>query len=186
MYKELGEQELARYCCEKDRMAENELYTRYAARVYALCRRYIKDEDEAKDLMQEALIQALGKIQTFRYTGKGSLYNWLSRIAINKAVDQIRKRKWQLVSWDFWTHDDIPEPTEDETEGIPQEKMLEWIDNLPDFQRSVFNLYCIDGYSHKEIGKMLGISERGSTSILAKARKQLKEEVHNYLKEQGK
>ena len=186
MYSELGEQELAKYCCEKDRLAENELYTRYAARLYALCRRYIKDEDEAKDLMQEALIQALGKIQTFRYTGKGSLYNWLSRIAINKAVDQIRKRKWQLVSWSFCTHDDIPEPTGEDTNGIPQENMLEWVDKLPVFQRSVFNLYCIDGYSHKEIGKMLGISERGSTSILTKARKRLKEEVQNYLKEQDK
>lgn len=186
MYSELSEQELARYCCERDKMAENELYIRYAARVYALCRRYIRNEDEAKDIMQEALIQALGKIQTFRYTGKGCLFNWLSRIAINKAVDQIRRQKWQLVSWDFWSHDDIQEPTGEETEGIPQEKMLEWVDNLPAFQRSVFNLYCIDGYSHKEISKMLGISERGSTSILAKARKHLKEEVYNYLKEQGK
>lgn len=186
MYKELGEQELARCCCERDRMAENELYTRYAARVYVLCRRYLKNEDEAKDLMQETLIQALGKIQSFRYTGKGSLYHWLSKIAINKAVDQIRRRKWPLVPWDISSHDDIPEPAEDRVEGIPQEKMLEWVENLPDFQRSVFNLYCIDGYSHKEIGKMLGISERGSTSILAKARKQLKEEVQNYLKDQDK
>lgn len=136
--------------------------------------------------MQETLIKALGKIQDFQYTGNNSLYKWLSRIAINQAVDHIRKRKWHLISWDFWTQDDIPEPTEDETKGIPQEKMLEWVDDLPDFQRSVFNLYCIDGYSHKEIGKMLGISERGSSSILAKARKRLKEEIHNYLKEQDK
>lgn len=186
MYKELNEQELARYCCERDRMAENELYKRYAARVYALCRRYINNDEEAKDLMQEALVQALGKIHTFKYTGDGSLYNWLCRVAINKALDQIRKRKWQTVPLDFWSNDNIQEPSEDEMEAIPEEKLLEWIDRLPDLKRSVFNLYCIDGYSHKEIGEMLGITERGSTSTLAKARKQLKEDIQRFLKEQGK
>lgn len=186
MYKELNEQELAVLCGKRDRSAENELYRRYATRVGALCRRYMNNDEEAKDLMQDALVQALDRIRTYKYTGEGSLYGWLCRIAINKALDQIRKRKWQTVSWDFWSRDNIPEPTEDDMEAIPEEKLLEWIDRLPDFKRSVFNLYCIDGYSHKEIGEMLGITERGSTSILAKARKQLKEEIQRYLKEQDK
>ncbi len=187
MYKELDEQELAILCGERNRLAENELYRRYATRVAALCRRYINDDEDAKDLMQDAFIQALDKIQTYQYTGKGSLYNWLSRVAINKAIDQIRKNKrWQTISWDFWSHDNVPEPTADEMEAIPNEKLLEWIDRLPDLKRSVFNLYCIDGFSHKEIGRMLGITERGSTSILAKARKQLKEEIQRYLKDQDK
>ena len=69
-------------------------------------------------------------------------------------------------------------------ETIPQEKLLEWIAALPDLRRAVFNLYCLDGYSHEEIGKMLGISQRASTSTLAKARKQLKEKIRQYLKEQ--
>ncbi len=185
-YKGLNEQELAILCGKKDRLAQYELYSRYAARVSALCRRYINDDEEAEDLMQDALVQALDRIQTYKYTGSGSLYSWLSRVAINKALDQIRKKKWRMVSWDFWSNDNIPEPTEDEMEAIPEEKLLEWIDRLPDLKRSVFNLYCVDGYSHKEIGEMLGITERGSTSILAKARKQLKEEIQRYLKEQDK
>ncbi|MBO4566439.1 MAG: hypothetical protein J5695_04360 [Bacteroidales bacterium] len=69
MYKDLGEQELARSCCAKDRLAEDELYRRYAARVFTLCRRYIPAYDEAKDLMQETLIQAIEKINTFKYNG---------------------------------------------------------------------------------------------------------------------
>ena len=101
MYKEVEEQELARLCSERNRMAEDELYRRYAARVYTLCRRYAGDEEEAKDLMQEALIQALDKIQTFKYFGKGSLQAWISRIAINKAISQVRRRRWQMVSLDF-------------------------------------------------------------------------------------
>lgn len=185
MYKELDEQDLARNCCRGDRMAEEELYKRYAARVYTLCRRYSGDDDEAMDLMQEALIQALEKIHTFNYSGKGSLYGWISRIAINKALNQIKRQRWRTVHIDFRSHDNIPDPTEGEIESIPQEKLIEWISRLQDMRRTVFNLYCIDGYSHKEIAEMLGISEKGSAGVLAKARKQLKDNIQQYLKEQS-
>lgn len=163
-------------------MAEDELYRRYAARIYTLCRRYAGD-DEAEDLMQESLIQALDKIQSFQCKGNGSLYAWICRIAINKALNQIKRRRWTMVSLDFWAYDNIPEPTGEEIDAIPQEKLLEWIAGLSDLRRSVFNLYCIDGYSHKEIGEMLGISEKGSAGVLAKARKQLKQTIHKHLKE---
>jgi RNA polymerase sigma-70 factor (ECF subfamily) len=151
--------------------------------VYTLCRRYLGDGEEAKDLMQDALIQALEKIQTFKYSGKGSLYGWIRRIAINKALNQIKRRRWRWVSLDMAGADHFPEPTEEEMEGIPQEKLLEWIAGLPDERRTVFNLYCLDGYSHREIGEMLGISEKGAASVLAKARKQLKEAIKRYRKE---
>ena len=164
-------------------MAEDELYKRYAARVYTLCRRYLGNDEEAKDLMQESLIQALDKIQTFNGS-KGSLDGWISRIAINKALNQIKRKRWRTVSLDAWSQDTLPEPTEAEMETIPVEKLLEWISQLPDLRRAVFNLYCNDGYSHREIGQMLGISEKGSAGVLAKARKQLKEEIRRYLKGQ--
>ena len=182
MYKQLDEQALARYCSQGDRMAEEELYSRYAARVFTLCRRYSDNPDDAKDLMQESLIQALDKIATYKYSGKGSLYGWISRIAINRALNQIRRKRWRTVSLDL-REDTVPDPTEEEMATIPQEKLLEWIAKLPDVRRAVFNLYCIDGYSHKEIGEMLGISEKGSAGMLAKARKQLKEEINRYLKD---
>ena len=169
-------------CSQKDRMAEEELYRRYAARVFTLCRRYTDNPDDAKDLMQETLIQALDKMVTYRYSGKGSLYGWISRIAINRALNQIRRKRWKMVSLDL-REDSIPDPTEEEVAMIPQEKLLEWIARLPDVRRAVFNLYCIDGYSHKEIAEMLKISEKGSAGMLAKARKQLKEEINRYLKD---
>ena len=167
-------------------MAEEELYSRYAARVLTLCRRYTDNPDDAKDLMQESLIQALDKIATYRYSGKGSLYGWISRIAINRALNQIRRRRWRTVSLDERVQDSVPDPSEEEMAIVPQEKLLEWIAGLPDMRRAVFNLYCIDGYSHKEIGEMLGISEKGSAGMLAKARKQLKEEIHQYWKDTEK
>ena len=184
MYKELDEQELARYCSQRDRLAENELYRRYAVRVDALCRRYLGDEEDAKDLMLETLIQALDRIDTYKYAGKGSLYAWISRIAVNKAINHIIRQRWRTVRLDLWPQDNIPEPTEDEMDTVPKEKLQEWIAGLPDLRRAVFNMYCIDGYSHKEIAKMLGISEKGSASVLVKARRQLKEKIRDYLKEQ--
>ena len=167
-------------------MAEEELYRRYAVRVFALCRRYLGNEDDAKDLMLETLIQALDKIGTYKYCGNGSLYAWISRIAINKALNQIKRHRWRMVPLDFREQDNIPDPAADEVAEIPKEKLLEWIAALPDMRRTVFNLYCLDGYSHKEISRMLGISENGSTSILVKARKQLKEKIQRYLKEQDR
>ena len=174
---------MARLCSEGDRQAEEELYTRYAARVYTLCRRYAGGADEAKDLMQDALLKALDRISTYTYTGKGSLYGWISRIAINLALNQIKRRRWRAVSLDKGVEDNLPEPSAQEVEAIPQEKLLEWIAGLPDMRKAVFNLYCLDGYSHKEIAEMLGISEKGSAGMLAKARKQLKERISRYRKD---
>ena len=186
VYNELDEQALARYCSQRDRMAEEELYRRYAVRVSALCRRYLGDEDDAKDLMLDTLIKALEKIDSFKYTGEGSLYAWIRKIAINKALNQIKRHRWRMVPMDFDARDVIPEPAGEEVETIPREKLMEWISELPGLRRAVLNLYCIDGYSHKDIGKMLGISERGSTSTLVKARRQLKEKIKQYLKEQDR
>jgi len=186
VYKEIDEPELASACSAGDRLAEDELYRRYAARVYTLCRRYTGEPDDAKDLMQEALIKALDKIGSFRYSGKGSLYGWISRIAINHSLNYLNRQRRRMLSLDTMVRDDIPEPTEDEMVRIPEEALIALISRLPDMRRMVFNLCCIDGYSHKEIGKMLGISEKGSSSELAKAKKQLKIEIRSYLDKEEK
>ncbi|MBO6083019.1 MAG: sigma-70 family RNA polymerase sigma factor [Bacteroidales bacterium] len=183
MYQALNEQDLARSCAQGDRAAEEELYKRYAARMFTLCRRYTDNPEDAQDLMQEALLRALDRIATFTYAGNGSLYAWISRIAINMALNAIRRKRWRTLSLDFRAQDTIPEPTEEEMVEVPPEKLLEWIAALPALRRTVFNLYCIDGYSHKQIGEMLGISEKGSAGVLAKARKQLKETINRYLKD---
>ncbi len=180
----MDEQTLARFCSQKDRMAEEELYRRYAARVNALCRRYLADTDEANDLTLEVLVRALRNIDTYRYTGKGSLYAWISRIAINLAINHLRRRRLHVLPLDVLVRDNVPDPADEDTEAIPEELMDGWIASLTDLRRTVFNLYSLDGYSHQEIGLMLGISERASISALAKARKQLKENIRQYLKNQ--
>ena len=89
-----------------------------------------------------------------------------------------------MLSLDMMVRDDIPEPNEEDMMRISEETLIILISKLPDMRRAVFNLSCIDGYSHKEIGEMLGISEKGSSSMLAKAKKQLKEEIWNYLRKE--
>ena len=181
MFKELDEAQLADRCRRGDRGAADELYKRYAARLFALCKRYTSSLEDAEDLMQESMIKALDKINSFEFKGNGSLYAWICRIAINMALNNIRKKKSQPIAGEQDNSNDVPDPSESEIMSVPQEKLLEMISRLPETRRAVFNLYCIDGYSHREIARTLGISEKGSASILAKARAQLKKEIYRFL-----
>lgn len=117
MKPEWSEQNLARRCSQRDKAAEEQLYRTYAARVYSLCRRYLGNEEDAKDLMLETLVQALDKIGAYKYTGEGSLYAWISRIAINKSINQIKRHRWRFVPLDHEAQDRLPEPTEDFAES---------------------------------------------------------------------
>lgn len=179
----MTEQELAQLCSQGDRRAQGELYKRYAARLLALCRRYCQDADDAHDLMQDAVIRAVERMESFTFRGNGSLYAWMSRIAVNMAVSRIRRNRFLHISLDRTPALDIPDPPAEEVSTIPKDVMLEMIGALPPMRRAVFNMYCIDGYSHRDIADMLGITEKGSASNLAKARKQLKQQVVTYLKD---
>ena len=175
----LTEEDLVRGCLNKDRVSEAELYKRYAARLYALCIRYSSDRESARDLMHDAMIKALGSLGSFKYSGEGSLYAWLRRLTVNMAIDRIRRRKVKLLSLG-----NVQEPPEEEIEEVPEipvAVLQGMISSLPEERRAIFNMFCIDGYSHKEIAKAFGISEKGSASILAKARAQLRREIKDYL-----
>lgn len=182
MYQELDEQDLASLCLKGDRQAQEELYRRYAARLFTLCCRYSDNQDEARDLMHDTFLKAFDKISSFTCHGKGSLYSWICRIAINAALDSINRYKFRFVSLMPAISDELIEPDEEEIATIPQEKLLDLISGLPDTQRAIFNLFCLDGYKHKEIAAMLGISEKGSASLLAKAKAKLKKSIMDYLK----
>ena len=134
-YKDLDEQSLARCCREGDILAEDELYRRYAPKVYTLCRRYLNDGNEAKDMVQDSLIQALDKIHTFSFTGNGSLYNWIRRIAVNKAINHLKRNRWRFVPLEYWQGDsfiieDSDEPNFEELEDIEEEIKIEDLENL--------------------------------------------------------
>lgn len=184
----LSDSELALRCARKDSEAQSELYTRYAGRLYAVCFRYIGEREDAQDLMHDAMIKAMESIGSFHYNGEGSLYAWLRRLAVNVSIDRLRELgRYQTVSLDSTMEATVSEPQdEDDVDSIPAQVMLDMIAALPDVRRTVFNMYCIDGFSHKDIAAAIGITEKGSASILAKARTQLKNAINEYLKRTGR
>ena len=185
----LTEQEIAIGCARKDRDAQGELYARYATGLYALCLRYIEDREEARDLMHDAMIKAMDNFNSFRYAGEGSINAWISRIAVNMAIDRLKENsKFRQIPLELVSEGEIEDSMEPDAESvweIPDSVLDEIIAELPPVKRAVFNMYCIDGFSHKEIAGKLGITERGSTSIMAKARASVKKAILSYLNKTG-
>ena len=182
------EQELAIRCARKDKEAQKELYKRYSSRILALCRRYSLDASDAEDLMQDSFIRIFKNIDSFRWTRPGSLYSWMSRVAINLAFDSYKKRRnliRQLIELD--KVEQIPDDSElEDTSDIPLEVLEEMIDSLPEGYRTVFKMYCIDGLSHKEIADLLRIKEKSSSASLSRARALLSSAIRQYWKDMDK
>ena len=185
----LSEKELVSGCIRKDRDAQGELYSRYASRLYTLCLRYIEDTEQARDLMHDSMIKALDNIKSFRNDRDGSLYVWLRKITLNMVFDTLRQNtRFMEISIELVSDDDLQsvEETDDEpAQEIPESVFKQVISTLTPVRRAVFNMYYIDGFSHKEIAKALDITERGSTSILAKARASVRKAITDYLKATG-
>ena len=185
----LTEQELAIGCARSDRDAQAELYTRYAGGLYALCLRYIEDKEEARDLMHDTMIKAMDNFKSFRYAGEGSINAWISRIAVNMAIDRLKESsRFRQIPLEQVSGDEIEnalEPDVENVRSVPDDVLDEIIASLSPVKRTVFNMYCIDGFSHKEIAGKLGITERGSTSIMAKARANVKNALMSYLNKTG-
>lgn len=185
----LTEQELALGCVRKDRDAQGELYARYSSRLYAICLRYIEDREEARDLMHDCIIKAMDNFKSFRYVSEGSLYAWLSRITVNMAINRLKESsRFRQIPFEQVSGDELEnalEPDAESVRKIPDGVLDKLIAELPPVRRTVFNMYCIDGYSHHDIARALGITERTSTSVLAKARASLKKALMNYIDKTG-
>ena len=177
---EISEQRLAFLCAKGDKDAQRELYRRYATRLSMLCSRYSAGPSEGMDLMHDAMIKALHQIGRYHYMGEGSLFRWLCRLAINMSVDKFkRERRFEVGDTTFEILDQEA-PSQEETRGVPLEVLQRMVSSLSDSKRLVFNMFCIDGFSHKEIGEKLGITEKASSSTLAKAKKTLAWMIKEY------
>ena len=175
--------ELAKLCARGDEKARHELYTRYAASLYALCIRYVGDREEARDLMHDSMIRIFDTIGKYRPVG--TLRSWCSRVTVNHVIDHLRKqKKLRMVSLDE-CQEKIPEPSKEEVLKIPRSDLMKMVGALPETKRIIFNLFCIEGYSHKDIAKMLDIKEKTSSSLLFKAREQLAAKVKEYIRNNG-
>jgi len=170
-------------CKSKDTYFQKIFFERYAPIVYTTCRRYGSPNYTAKDLMQDTFIKAFDKIHQFD-AQKGKPTSWLNRIAINLALNEIRNRKIDTVE----LNSDIDIYGTDEEKDIfspnlSEEEILSLIGKLPMGYKAVFNLYVIDGFSHKEIAEQLNISVSTSKSQLFKAKKILRKQITQVQKE---
>lgn len=181
---DIGERDLALQCSKGDRSAMRELYNRYAARLSALCSRYATGEAEGVDLMHDTMTKAYRNIGRFRYRGEGSLYAWLSRMAVNFCIDRLRKEGRLGVPVSEEVLLEIEDPPAEDVKSIPLQDLQAMIASLPDTKRVIFNMFCVDGFSHKEIAEKLGIAERTSSSLLARAKKSLSRMIHEYMEKQ--
>ena len=162
-----------------DTSAMDVLYAEYADYLTSGCARYIPDDDELKDVLQESFIKIFSKIGEFNYRGNGSLRAWITRIVINESLILIRKKKNSPI---INLEKEPPDVQDDEPEigNLSQEVLTNMIRQLPDGYRTVFNLFVIEGKSHKEIAKILNIKADSSASQFHKAKKQLAKMIKNY------
>lgn len=166
------EKELIDRCLNQDSSAQEELYRRFASRMYGICLRFAGETVEAQDLLQEGFIKTFQKLRSYR--SEGSFEGWIRRIFINTAINVKRREMKFNVNKDI-DQDHHPEDAEaDALSRLSQQELLDMIHQLPLGYRTVFNLYVIEGYKHREIGKMLKISENTSKSQLSGARKSLR------------
>lgn len=155
------------------------IYRVYVRYLTAVCSRYISNDEDVKDIMQEAFLKIFNSLHTFTYRGKGSFKGWLARIVLNETLKAVKNAGRQPFFETMTDNFDSPvdEPL---TDGIPTEVIFEKIRQLPDGYRAVFNLYVIEGKSHKEIGKILGIKEKTSASQFCRAKAMLAQKLNEY------
>ena len=163
-----------RKCVNNDREAQLKIYQLFSPVLYGLCLKYMRNEDDAKDVFQEAFVIAFQKMEQYRFDG--SFEGWLKRIFINKLLETLKKKKKGVLFLDVFDTD-IADDEEIELAPIEQEKLLEYIKELPDQYRMVFNLYIFEKMKHKEIAKLLEISEGTSKSNLNRAKSILKKKI---------
>lgn len=184
----MSERDISKGCKRGNAKAQRALFDRYSPLLMAKIYRYVGDDDDAKDVLQDTFVKAYTMIDSFAWEGEGSLQAWLTRIAVNTSLNFLRsRRRLSALTVDTADLDDPPDIAEEATaaqvNSLDTSTILEMVAELPDGYRTVFNLYCLDGYSHKEIAQQLGINEKSSSSQLARAKAILAQKIKKYINE---
>jgi RNA polymerase sigma-70 factor (ECF subfamily) len=165
-----------------NKAAQYGLYKKYAPVMLAVCRRYVKDVQFAEDIMIQGFLKVFMCLHSFR--GKGSFEGWVRRIMVNESLNYLKKKRRLVFEGNSKALERMQRPRI--SMKMDAEYLLRLIDNLPDVYRVVFMLHAIDGYRHKEIAKVLHISENTSKSKLSKARRMLRDKLRNQSKRHEK
>jgi RNA polymerase sigma-70 factor (ECF subfamily) len=172
----LSQEELVHRCKKGERKAQELLYRQYAGVLFGICLKYSRNKTEAEDNLHDSFMTIYDKIG--QYESKGSFEGWIKRITINTVLQKYRQQEYLSV-----VNENVPDEVTVESNyadiGLPS--LLGYIQELPNKYRTTFNLYVLDGYSHKEISQMLGTTVGTSKSNLARARMLLKEKIESKL-----
>jgi RNA polymerase sigma-70 factor (ECF subfamily) len=166
----MSEKQLIEGCLNGNRSAQKELYDLYSSKMMGLCMRYVGNRETARDLLQDGFVKVFTSLKL--YSGTGSFESWMRKIFVNVTMEHFRKKDFLYDTMDL---DSIQSSTEDNStvSRLSAEMIMELVQRLPDGFRTIFNLFAIEGYSHKEIGEQLQISEATSRSQYARARQWL-------------
>ena len=167
-------------CLNNDSKAQEELYQTFAPKMFGICLRYARNQMEAEDILQEGFIKVFKYLKDYR--NDGSLEGWIRRTMVNTAINFFRKTAKYQKDLPIETAEPINHHEETAIDRLSAKELLEFIRELPDGYRMVFNLNIIEGYTHKEIGEMLNISENTSKSQLSRARSVLQARLKNKVK----
>jgi len=174
----ISEEKIIEGCIAGNRKAQKALFETYKSSMMGVCLRYCKSKDEAEDVLMMAFMTILSEIHTFRR--ESSLNSWIRRIVVNTAINNYRK------NLKHYFHSDIDEVSEIDIDGVEDfqisdshsaDAILKVMQELPEGYRIVLNLYIVEGYKHREIAEMLGITDGTSKSQLSKARKIIQEKL---------
>lgn len=169
--------EIIEACRKGDRSAQKKLYDSIAPKMFAVCIRYMGDRVAAEDILQEGFITLFSKIDS--YSGEGAFEGWARKIFVNTALMSLRKTDALKLSDELETAWHLKSDAVNQIQNIGYKELMKLIMGLPDGYRMVFNMFVVEGYSHKEIANALDISEATSRSQLQRARMMLQEKIKN-------
>lgn len=167
----MADDEIIRSCIAGDARAQKQLFEKYTRRMMGLCLRYAAHRAEAEDMLQEGWIKVFRNLHQFRF--EGSAEGWIKKVIVNTCLELLRKNKKMANHLEVEAAEEIAVSEFNSSDVISAKDLMKMIHKLPSGYRTVFNLYAIEGYSHKEIGEMLGINENTSKSQYSRARAHL-------------
>jgi RNA polymerase sigma factor (sigma-70 family) len=167
--------EVIELCKAGDPKAQYQLYRLYSKAMYNICVRMLNSQEEAEDLLQDSFVDAFMKLESFRY--ESSFGAWLKRIVINNCLNWISRRRVELTFPENLSNMDAPQEEEKDEQEIQYsvQKVHQALQKLPEGYRVIFSLYALEGYDHKEISDILGVSESTSKSQYLRAKQKIKE-----------
>lgn len=168
----MSDEEICAGCIREEPAAQRALYEKFARQMMAVCMRYAGSEDQAKDMMQEGFIKVFQKISTYR--GEGPLGGWIAKTMVRTSLDQLRRDKHYDQSVDLSDAEHLIPEQSSVLSDMSARELTELIQQIPSGYRAVFNMFAIEGFSHKEIAKELGVTESTSKSQFMKAKAYLR------------